>query len=160
MLFFSRNDSLSYVFCHFVSFSDIQPLQEEIHLHAKLSHRNIVRYLGSVVEGGFFKIFMEMVCRIYCLMLNCIYIWPVIDSLVIDWHNYPIIFKLTAHLLYFDAWFAVRLPKTHSSSLFQVPGGSLTQLLRNKWGPLKDSEHTMVLYTKQILDGLKYLVRK
>lgn len=72
-------------------------------------------------------------------------------------------FGLVGHyktFFFFLVWFCSRMGlfKLNSDDLMSVLlVGSLSSLLRSKWGPLKDNEATIIFYTKQILEGLRYL---
>lgn len=106
-----------------------QPLHEEIALHKRLRHRNIVRYLGSVSQDGFIKIFMEEVPG------GGHRRWGACTGGGVGCQGRP-----------------------HGLKVGAAPSpGSLSSLLCSKWGPLKDNEPTIVFYTRQILDGLGYL---
>lgn len=50
--------------------------------------------------------------------------------------------RIQSHRVWFSLW-------------LRLSPGSLSALLRSKWGPLKEA--TIIFYTRQILEGLRYL---
>lgn len=137
-----------------------QPLHEEIALHKYLKHRNIVQYLGSVSEDGYIKIFMEQVpggvfVRRERWVNTCI-------KLIVNCQNYHmnkthLMMDIRSAMLV-TSWLTLQL-LGHcflTSQVFSfLSPGSLSALLRSKWGPLKEA--TIIFYTRQILEGLRYL---
>ena len=119
--------------------SQFQSLQEEIQLHKHLQHKNIVQYYGATSEDGVFKIFMENVPGGTAENKLLDKKWPLTSTPTLPLAIPPSSWPLPS--------LATPIP----------PLGSLSSLLKYKWGALKDDEATIKHYTQQVVEGLKYL---